>query len=72
MNNPIVKIIDLKTNEEIERSMTAAEYKQFKEDQEAAEAKKTQSQAKQAARQSALEKLAALGLTEAEIAALAG
>lgn len=36
------------------------------------EARKAEAEAKQAARQSAIEKLAALGLTEAEIQALAG
>ena len=72
MANPIIKIIDVETGEEIERPMTASEFKQFQADQETALAKQAEAEAKAAARQSALEKLAALGLTEAEIQALAG
>ena len=72
MTNPIIKIVNVETGEEIERPMTAAEYKQFQADQELAAAQQAELEAKAAARQSALEKLAALGLTEAEIQALAG
>jgi uncharacterized protein YqfA (UPF0365 family) len=67
----MIKIHNLETGEEIEREMTKAEYDQYLADQ-ALEQEKAQAIAeKQAARQSALEKLAALGLTEAEIQALA-
>lgn len=72
MANPIIKIHNLETGEEIERPMTATEYKQFQAEQEIVANREADRVAKEAARQSALEKLAALGLTEAEIAALAG
>lgn len=72
MSNPILKIVNVQTGEEIERPMTAAEYKQFQKEQELEAAQQTEAEAKAAARQSALEKLAALGLTESEIQALAG
>ena len=52
--------------------MTTAELKKWQTDQELAAIQKAEAEAKAAARQSALEKLAALGLTEAEIQALAG
>ena len=72
MTNPIIKIVNVETGEETERPMTAAEYKKYQVDQELAAAQQAEAEAKEAARQSALEKLAALGLTEAEIQALAG
>lgn len=72
MANPIIKIHNLETGEEIERPMTAAEFKEYKAQQELAASQQAEAEAKAAARQSALEKLAALGLTEAEIQALAG
>lgn len=72
MANPIIKIVNVETGEEIERPMTADEFKQYKAQQELAAAQQAEAEAREAARQSALEKLAALGLTEAEIQALAG
>lgn len=72
MANPIIKIHDLETGEEIERPMTAAEFKELQANRQEALAIQAEAEAKAAARQSALEKLAALGLTEAEIHALAG
>ena len=72
MTNPIIKIVNVETGEELERPMTADEFKAYKLEQELSAAQKAESEAKEAARQSALEKLAALGLTEAEIQALAG
>lgn len=72
MSNPIIKIVNVETGEEIERPMTAAEFKEYQASQELAAAQQAEIEAKEAARQSALEKLAALGLTEAEIQALAG
>jgi DNA-binding NarL/FixJ family response regulator len=52
------------------RRATAEEIRQFEIDQAAQEALQAQQDAKTASRQSALAKLAALGLTEEEIAAL--
>lgn len=72
MTNPIIKIVNLETGEELEREMTAAEIKQIKADNQASLAREEEAQAREVARQSALEKLATLGLTEAEIKALVG
>jgi hypothetical protein len=66
----ITKIVDASTGEVIEREMTKdeiAEYNAFKSEQQALIAER---QAKADAKASALAKLAALGLTEEEIAAL--
>jgi DNA-binding NarL/FixJ family response regulator len=54
----------------VKREATASEIAQFEQDRIEREAATAEKEAKQAARQSALAKLAALGLTEAEIAAL--
>ena len=54
------------------REMNDAELAQRELDIEAAEAAKTEAEAAAAIRKSALAKLAALGLTETEIAALVG
>lgn len=72
MANPTIKIVNVETGEETERPMTAAEFKQYQAQQELAAAQQAEAEAKEAARQSALEKLAALGLTEDEIKAIAG
>jgi alkylhydroperoxidase family enzyme len=64
MSKPLIQIDDLV------REMTNAEYDAYQEQQLLAEAAKLAEQQKIAARESALAKLAALGLTEAEIAAL--
>jgi DNA-binding NarL/FixJ family response regulator len=52
------------------REATEAEIAQFAKDRIAADKLKAEEEARLAARESALAKLAALGLTEAEIAAL--
>ena len=54
------------------REMTAAEYAEWQQLQADLEAQAAAADAKAAARVSALTKLAALGLTEAEVAALLG
>ena len=72
MIKPIVKIINAETGEVIEREMTKSEYDLYLVEKEQGEAIRAEKIAKERARQSALEKLAALGLTEAEIQALAG
>jgi DNA-binding NarL/FixJ family response regulator len=64
MTNPKIQIDDLV------REMTDEEYKTYLASQAEAEALQAEQDAKVAARQSALAKLAALGLTEEEIASL--
>ena len=56
--------------DDVVREMTDEEFSKYLQQQEIAEAQEQEAQAKIAARESALTKLAALGLTEAEIAAL--
>ncbi len=70
MTKPIITIHNLQTNEIIEREMNTAEFNQYKIDQELAAAEKAAIEAKATARSSALAKLAELGLTADEIAAL--
>ena len=64
MTKPNIQINDLV------REMTDEEYDAYLTDQAEQEALQAEQDAKTAARQSALAKLAALGLTEEEIAAL--
>ena len=64
MTNPNIQINDLV------REMTDEEYEAYLANQAEIEALKAEQDAKVAARESALQKLAALGLTEDEIAAL--
>ena len=63
-------IFDAATGELIERELNADELAQRQMDIAAAEADKAEAEAKAAARESALAKLADLGLTAEEIAAL--
>ena len=72
MTNPIARIVNATTGEVIEREMNAEELAQHQADLAAQEDKQAEQAAKEAARKSALDKLAALGLTEAEIAAITG
>ena len=69
-------IVDAITGKETKIKFTDEEFiawqKQQEENQIRIEQEANERAAKEAARQSALEKLAALGLTEAEIQALAG
>ena len=64
MSNPIIQIDDLI------REMTDKEAEEYFANKAAHEAAELEKETKIAARQAALAKLAALGLTEAEIAAL--
>jgi hypothetical protein len=64
MNKPNIQIDDLV------REMTEEEFQSYKELQASQELAKAEREAKENARASALAKLAALGLTEEEIAAL--
>jgi Xaa-Pro aminopeptidase len=64
MTNPKIQIDDLV------REMNPDELRIYQEQKEIAQAQEAEEQAKEVARTSALAKLKALGLTEAEIAAL--
>jgi DNA-binding NarL/FixJ family response regulator len=66
----IVTILDFSTGVETIRPLTPAEIAEREEMQAAQDALQAEQDAKIAARQSALAKLAALGLTEEEIGAL--
>jgi len=63
-------IIDAATGEVTERPLTADELAQREVDIAEAEARQAEAEAKATARESALAKLKALGLTQAEISAL--
>ena len=63
-------ILDGFTGKTIERELTAEEIAEREEMQAEVEAQKAEQEAKAAARASALAKLADLGLTEEEVAAL--
>lgn len=67
MTKPIVKIVNSETGEEIEREMNAAEFAQYKIDQEANEAKKAEETTKANAKAALLERL---GMTAEEAALL--
>jgi DNA-binding NarL/FixJ family response regulator len=62
--------LDAKTGEVTQRNFTTSELADLQVTNEQAEIEKAKQEAKLAARESALSKLAALGLTEEEIAAL--
>jgi DNA-binding NarL/FixJ family response regulator len=69
-NKPTGIIIDALTGEIVEQELDANQLDEIAKLGLAYEEQKAEEQAKAAARESALAKLAALGLTEAEIAAL--
>jgi DNA-binding NarL/FixJ family response regulator len=70
MANPIIRIHDISTGEILDREMTDEEFTAHKADQKANAARQAEAEAKVAARESALAKLLALGLTADEIGAL--
>ena len=70
MKKPMVRIHDVQTDEIIDREMTDEEYEIHLARLERFEQEKADLEAKETRRASALAKLAALGLTEDEIAAL--
>lgn len=72
MSNPIIKIVNAITGEQIERQMNAEELEQWEADKARRQALASEQAAKEAARQAALDKLAAIGLTTEEIQALVG
>ena len=63
MTNPIIKIVNAETGEEIEREMNAQEFVQYETDQ-ATETARQEAKATEAAEKAAL--LAKLGITEDE------
>lgn len=67
MAKPIVKIVNAETGEEIEREMNAAEFAQYKLDQEATTARLSDEATKAAAKAALLERL---GITADEAALL--
>jgi hypothetical protein len=69
MTNPIIKIVNAETGEELEREMNAEESKQYKADQ-AAYAAKTEAEESKASNKAAL--LARLGITAEEATLLLG
>jgi hypothetical protein len=72
MTNPLIKIVDVTTGEELERPMNASELAQYKQDQLSTQAREQAEQAKAEARSAAEEKLLALGLTTEDLKALLG
>ena len=70
MSKEMILIFDAITGESIERELNAAELAQRKKDQAEAQEIQAKSESKATARESALAKLAKLGLTAEEIAAL--
>lgn len=68
----MIRIHNLETGEIIDREMTANELEQYELEQSEISAITAGIEAKATAKASALNKLAALGLTEDEIAALIG
>ena len=70
MTNQIINIVNATTGEQIEREMNASELDQLETDKAADKARQAAAGAKQALTNSANAKLAALGLTPEEIAAI--
>ena len=70
MTKPMIKIHNVETDEIIEREMNAEEYAEHLQLVQEYEAQTAEAEAKATARASALAKLAALGLSADEIAAL--
>ena len=68
----IVKVVNAETGEEIEREMTAAELKEAEKLAQKWQQEEADKLLKEQNKLSAKNKLSALGLTEAEIAALRG
>lgn len=69
MTKPIITIFDCETNETVVREMTSAEFAQWEKDQETAEIRKAEVQARATQRQALLDRL---GITEAEARLLLG
>jgi hypothetical protein len=72
MTKPMIRIHDLETNEIVDREMTDAEFKKHQDAQAESKILNDEKAAKEAAKVSALGKLAALGLTTDEVTAILG
>jgi Holliday junction resolvasome RuvABC DNA-binding subunit len=72
MSNLVSVIVNALTGETTEVELTFEELAQWEADKAASEAQQAEQKAKEAARQTALDKLAALGLTPEEISAITG
>ena len=72
MSNPIVKIVNATTGEELERPMNSKEFAVWEQDRLNAETKELEQLAKAEARLAAEAKLLALGLTTEDLKALLG
>jgi DNA-binding NarL/FixJ family response regulator len=70
MTKPMIRIHNSETNEVIDREMNAEEFAEYTAKNKEIEAQQAEAEAKATARASALAKLAALGLSADEIAAL--
>jgi hypothetical protein len=70
MTKPLITIHNTETDEITTREMTADEHASYVKDIETMEAKQAEAKTRATARASALAKLAALGLSADEIAAL--
>jgi len=73
MKKPIIKIIDIETNSEVDREMNDAEFEQYKLDQKNVLAEKTKAEAEDKAKAIAkAEILDRLGLTADELKTILG
>lgn len=70
MTKLMIRIHDLETNEIIDREMTDAEFQKYQDNKAQSDILNNQKAAVEAAKVSALAKLAALGLTPEEISAI--
>ena len=70
MTNPIIRIHNVTTDEVIDREMTDVEFAAWKEEQAQIKAADDLQAAKEAAKEAAQAKLAALGLTTDDLKAL--
>ena len=72
MAKPMIRVHDMATDEIIDREMNEEEFTAYKADKVEAEARAKAEADKVAAKASAQAKLAALGLTEEEVASILG
>jgi hypothetical protein len=70
MPNPMIRVHNIETNEIIDRKMTDDEFEQYQMNVSSIQSKKQSEELAILNKQSAMEKLTALGLTADEVAAL--
>jgi hypothetical protein len=70
MTKPMIRFVDLDTDEVVDREMTNAEFAQYEADQEALAILEAETKAKADAKETAQAKLAVLGLTVEDLQAL--